>query len=70
MGNHGKCDANPDLTIHVMASRRFTIDDVLGMCYDKNFGFSKDESSYVEGEEVHAYCGQRVIQPGQVAALF
>ena len=29
-----------------------------------------EESGCIEGEEVHAYCGQRVIQPEEVAALF
>ena len=28
MGNHGKRDADPDLTVCVMASHKFTVDDV------------------------------------------
>ena len=53
-----------------MASQKFTVDYVLGMCYKGNFGLSEEESSCAEGEEVHVYCGQCVIQPEEVAALF
>ena len=72
----GTCDADPDPTdpdptFRIITSRKITVDDVLGMCYDSDFGLSVDKSSCDEGEKVHAsYCGQRVIQPEEVAALF
>ena len=31
MGNHGERDTDTGLTIRVMVSRKFTLDDVLGM---------------------------------------
>ena len=67
MGNHDKRVADPDPTVCVMASRKFTVDDVLGMCYNCDLVLSADES---EGEEIHAYCGQRVIQPEEVWRFF
>ena len=62
--------SDPNLTVRVITSQKFTVDDVLGMCHDSDFGLSEDESSFAEGEEVYAYCGQRVIQPEDGAALF
>ena len=50
-------DTNPDLTVNVMASREFNVDDVLGKCYDSDFSLSEEESSCAEGENVPAYCG-------------
>ena len=38
------------------------------MCWE--YGLSEEESSCAEGEEIHTYCGQRVIQLEEVAALF
>ena len=40
------------------------------MCHGSDFGLSEEESSCAEGEEVHVYCGQQVIQPEEVAVLF
>ena len=40
---------------------------MLGMCYDSDFGLSINSSD--EGEEVHAFSGQIVIQPEEVASL-
>ena len=34
---HGKRDANPDFTVCVMASRKFTINNILGMRYNSGF---------------------------------
>ena len=70
MGNHGKRDAEPDFTVCVMMSQKFTVDDVLGMCYDSNFGLFEEGSSCDEGEEFPAYCGQQIIQHEEVASLF
>ena len=49
VGSHGKRDADSDLIFHVMASRKFTVNDVLGMCYDSKFCLSEDESICGEG---------------------
>ena len=67
MGDHGKRDTDPDLTIHIMATRKFTVYDVLGMCYDSDFTLSENKSSCNEGGKVYAFFGQRVIQPVEVA---
>ena len=37
------------------------------MCYNSGFGFSEDESSCDEGEEVLVYRGPRVKAPEEVA---
>ena len=42
---------------------------MLSVCYNSDFDLSEDESSCDDGEEVHAYCGSRVIAPEEVAAL-
>ena len=39
------------------------------MCYNSDFGLSKDEFSCDEGEEIHAYRWSRVIAPEEVADL-
>ena len=39
------------------------------MCYDSDFGLSEDELSWEEVKEVHAYKGQWVFQPVEVATL-
>ena len=38
------------------------------MCYNSDFGPSEKESICDNGEEVHAYLGQRVVAPEEVAA--
>ena len=37
-----------------MLEARFSVSEVLLMCYNTDFGLSEDESSCDEGEEVHA----------------
>ena len=39
------------------------------MCYNSDFSLSENESICDDGEEVHAYLGQRVVAPEEVAAL-
>ena len=48
---------------------KFTVSDILSMCYNSDFGFSENESICDDGEDVHAYLGQRVVAPEEVAAL-
>ena len=48
---------------------KFTVSDILSMCYNSDFGLSENESICDDGEDVHAYLGQRVVAPEEVAAL-
>ena len=43
--------------------------DILSMYYNCNFGLSENESICDDREEVHAYLGQRVVAPVEIAAL-
>ena len=46
-----------------------TVSDILSMCYNSDFGLSENESICDDGEEVHAYLGQTVVAPEEVAVL-
>ena len=48
---------------------KFTVSDILSKCYNSDFGLSENESICDDGEDVHAYLGQRVIAPEELAAL-
>ena len=48
---------------------KFTVSDILSMCYNGDFGLSENESICDDGEDVHAYLGQRVVAPEEGAAL-
>ena len=48
---------------------KFTVSDILSMCYNSDFGLSENESICYDGDDVHAYLGQRVVAPEEVAAL-
>ena len=48
---------------------KFTVSDILSMCYNNGFCLSENESICDDGEDVHAYLRQRVVAPKEVAAL-
>ena len=48
---------------------KFTMSDILSMCYNSDFCLSENESICDDGEDVNAYLGQRVVAPEEVAAL-
>ena len=46
-----------------MMEARFSVNEVLSMCYNSDLGLSEDESSCDEGAEFRDYRGPRVIAP-------
>ena len=64
-GNKGSCDVK----LQVMLAARFSVSEVLSMCYISDISLLEDESSCDKGEEIHAYQGPRVRAPKEVGAL-
>ena len=56
-----------DVKLQITIVAMFSVSVVLSICYNSDFGLSEDGSSCDKGEEVHAYQGQRVIAPEEVA---
>ena len=66
VGNQG----SRDMTLQVTKVTRFSVSEVLSMCYNNgDFSLSEDESSCDKGKGVYAYRGSRVIARKKVAAL-
>ena len=58
VGNQG----SSDVKLQVMKAAMFSVSEVLSTSYN-------EAESNCEGEEVHAYRGQRLIAPEEVAVL-
>ena len=50
VGNQG-CLAGK---VQITMAAKFNVSEMLSLCCNSNFGLSEDDSSYDEGEEVHA----------------